>query len=175
MNTIKLKKVNSHNILKYDINDKTASTNIIIFITKKIKYINEIIQNTILSIKQYKMYELFSENDSKLSITILTELFEKNKELYEETINNEAVTTEHLINGLQEIIDKLSMIICGFGTKNFVDLLFISFGTDFKNDMPTDPIIKEKYNLITSFFHPIGYKLIHWKSDYTFEKTINQK
>lgn len=169
MNTIKLKKVNSHNILKYDINDKTAGTNIIIFITKKIKYINEIIQNTILSIKQYKMYELFSENDSKLSITILTELFEKNKELHEETINNEAVTTEQLINGLQEIIDKLSMIICGFGTKNFVDLLFISFGTDFKNDTPKEPIIKEKYNLITSFFHPIGYKLIHWKSDYTFE------
>ena len=169
MNTIKLKKVNSHNILKYDINDKTANTNIIIFITKKIKYINEIIQNTILSIKHYKMYELFSENDSKLSITILTALFEKNKELYEETINDEALTTEYLITALQVIIDKLSMIICGFGTKNFVDLLFISFGTDFKNDTPNDPIIKEKYNLITSFFHPIGYKLIHWKSDYIFE------
>jgi ATP-dependent Lon protease len=165
----KLKKVNSHNILKYDINDTTANTNILNFITKKICYIDEIIQNTILSIKQYKMYELFSENDTKLSITILTDLFKKNKELYEETINNKSLTTEYLINALQKIIDKLSMIVCGFGTKNIMDLLFISFGTDFKNELPSNPIITEKYKLITSFFHPIGYKLIHWKNDYIFE------
>lgn len=73
-----LKKVNSFNILKMDISDVSATQGIVQFITTKIVYIREIIQNTILSIKNNRILEIFSDNDSKLAITVLTEIFQQN-------------------------------------------------------------------------------------------------
>ena len=58
-----LKKVNSFNILKMDISDVSATPGIIHFITSKITYIREIIQNTILSIKLHRVLEIFSDNE----------------------------------------------------------------------------------------------------------------
>jgi hypothetical protein len=55
------------------------------------------------------------------------------------------------------------MIICGFGTKYIEDLLFISFGTEFKNMKIENPIIKDKYEIIKKYLQPIGYKIVHWK------------
>ena len=37
-----------------------------------------------------------------------------------------------IIDELQQIIDKISIVICGFGTKHMSDLLYISFGSDFR-------------------------------------------
>ena len=170
----KLKKVNSFSVLKLDISNKKEMPSVVNFITSKILYIREIIQNTILSIKKYRIYHIFSENDSKLSITILTELYEKNKNLYN-TITEDIVnySTEEMIDNLQQIIDKLSVIICGFGTLHITDLLFVSFGTEFKNMKQKNDIIQSKYDLLTKYVEPIGYKLIHWKPDYVYDKSIS--
>jgi hypothetical protein len=54
-------------------------TNFNDFIGNRIKNIQNIIINTIISIKNNK--EIFSNNDIILSISILTELYEKTKEL----------------------------------------------------------------------------------------------
>jgi len=164
-----LKKVNSFNILKMDIDDAYATPGIIQFITTKINYIRDIIQNTILSIKMHKILDIFSDNDTKLSISILTDLFEQNEQILANinpSINK--LTTEDIVDSLQKVIDKLSMIICGFGTMKVTDLLFISFGTKFKNTVPSHPITNAKYTFITKHIHPIGYKIIHWKPGYTF-------
>ena len=48
----KLKKVNSFSVLKLDISNKKEMPSVVNFITSKILYIREIIQNTILSIKK---------------------------------------------------------------------------------------------------------------------------
>jgi hypothetical protein len=66
------KKVNSFNVLKMDMNDVSAAQSVIQFVTTKIGYIREIIQNTIISIKNNHLLEIFSENDTKLSIQVLT-------------------------------------------------------------------------------------------------------
>ena len=134
------------------------------FINEKIIYLQEIIRKTILSIKQNKQNEIFSNNDANLSITVLTDLYEKTIEI--ERLLSTASSpkeTDHTIELLQKIIDKLSMIICGFGTKNIDDLLFISFGSEFINIKTDSPIIKEKYDLLKNYVQPIGYKIIHWK------------
>ena len=105
-----------------------------IFIDEKIAYIQEIIRNTIISIKKNKKNEIFSNNDANLSISVLTELYERTNDI---TIKNNTSSLlkefDGLIDLLQTIIDKLSMIICGFGTLFIEDLLFISFGSEFKN------------------------------------------
>lgn len=168
----KLKKVNSFSVLKLDISNKKEMPSVVNFITSKILYIREIIQKTILSIKKYRIYHIFSENDAKLSITILTELYEKNQKLYN-TITEDIVnfSTEEMIDNLQQIIDKLSVIICGFGTQHISDLLFVSFGTEFKNMKQKNDIIQSKYDLLTKYVEPVGYKLIHWKPGYVYDKS----
>lgn len=166
------KKVNSFNVLKMDMTDVSAAQSVIQFVTTKIGYIREIIQNTILSIKSNHLLEIFSENDTKLSIHVLTEIFERNEKLLKDVKKLPlSMTTDEMICELQQVIDKLSVIVCGFGTTNILDLLFISFGTKFKNTTPSREIIKAKYDLIMKHIRPTGYKLIHWKPDYTYNNT----
>ena len=169
-----LKKVNSFNILKMDISDVSATPGIIHFITSKITYIREIIQNTILSIKLHRVLEIFSDNDTKLSITVLTELFEQNENILSDMNKTPlTLTTDAIIDSLQRIIDKLAMIICGFGTTNIPDLLFIIFGTKFKNTVPTHHLIHAKYRLLMKHVRPTGYKIIHWKQGYLYSPPAN--
>jgi ATP-dependent Lon protease len=169
-----LKKVNSFNILKMDISDVSATPGIVQFITSKITYIREIIQNTILSIKLHRVLEIFSDNDTKLSITVLTELFEQNENiLCEMTRTPLTLTTDAIIDSLQRIIDKLAMIICGFGTTHISDLLFIIFGTKFKNTVPTHHLIHAKYRLLMKHVRPTSYKIIHWKQGYLYTPPAN--
>jgi len=160
----KKKKVEFHKNsikLKNDMAERDI-TNIIDFIIEKNKYIQEIIRKTIISIKKNKLYEIFSNNDITLSINVLTELYEKTKEI-DIKITEKNVETEKIIENMQKIIDKLSMIICGFGTLCIDDLLFISFGSQFKNIKNSNEIINDKYELIRKYVYPIGYKIIHWK------------
>lgn len=166
MNTHKKK-----DALKNSIKLKTAieeNDDIHKFINEKIIYLQEIIRKTIISIKNNKQNEIFSNNDANLSITVLTDLYEKTIEI--DRLLSTASSpkeTDHTIELLQKIIDKLSMIICGFGTKNIDDLLFISFGSEFINIKTDSPIIKEKYDLLKNYVQPIGYKIIHWKQTKT--------
>ena len=132
------------------------------FIEEKITYIQEIIRNTISSIKLNKEHDIFSNNDANLSISVLTELYEKTNETSKQLRNNNK-NCEKLIDSLQKIIDKLSMIICGFGTKHIDDLLFIIFGSEFKNMRLENNILNAKYEIIKNYIQPIGYKVVHWK------------
>ena len=147
--------------LKNDITDRNI-TNVVEFIIEKNVYIQEIIRKTIISIKKNKLYEIFSNNDITLSINVLTELYEKTKEI-DIKITQTTVEIDKIIENMQKIIDKLSMIICGFGTLCIDDLLFISFGSQFKNLKNNNEIINDKYDLIRKYVYPIGYKIIHWK------------
>ncbi len=141
--------------------------NIIRIITDKIGYIQEIIRNTMSSIKKNKKDGIFSENETTLSINVLCDLFEKTKTNYDKikVCETQPEIDVHLTE-CQFIIDKLSTIICGFGTKNLDDLLFISFGTEFKNMQIQNPVIKSKYDLIKKYIQPTGYKVVHWKPNH---------
>jgi hypothetical protein len=151
------KKEKNHTIKPPDI-DMSA------FIEEKVHYLQEIIRKTVLSIKTNSQINIFSNNDSILSISILTELYEKTIEIAEKaSLAATPSETDALIDGLQKIIDKISMIICGFGTKHIDDLLFISFGSEYKNIKIENPTIVAKYDIIKNYFTPIGYKIIHWK------------
>jgi hypothetical protein len=157
MNTKKIVK-NESNITEKNINELHK------FIINKINEIQEIIRNTIISIKNNMKYEIFSNNDMNISINLLNELYEKTNEILSKTNNtNSNKEYDTLIELLQKIIDKLSMIMCGFGTKNIDDLLFICFGTEFKNIKIDNEIFISKYELIKKYIHPIGYKIIKWK------------
>jgi hypothetical protein len=74
------------------------------------------------------------------------------------------------IDILENITNKLQMIVCGFGTENMTDLFYLCFEYDY-NITVNDPIIKAKIDLITKYIHPVGCKIIPWKP----HKTINSE
>ena len=145
------------------IKKKSNKDDLINIVLKKLFDIQEIIRNTILSIKRNKVEEIFSNNDSSLSTSILIELYERTDTIYKTLTTNSNYKVDDIIESFQKIIDKLSIIICGFGTNYIEDLLFISFGSEFKNTQAPNDILQSKYELIRKYVRPIGYKIIHWK------------
>jgi ATP-dependent Lon protease len=167
------KKKEKNAINSANINENLPDINIAKFMVEKINYIQEIIRKTILSIKIHSQNKIFSNNDTTLSLTILSDLYKKTVDVQKQT--DGLVNIDGSIDALQKIIDKLSMIICGFGTKEIDDLLFISFGSEYKNINTDDPIKKSKYELIKNNIHPIGYKIIHWKQAKVLNSNSNSK
>jgi ATP-dependent Lon protease len=136
------------------------SNNLTEIVKEKNIRVQNIIRDTIVSIKSNKPYDIFSNNDIALSLNILNDLYKTTVR-----IDNAADSlAEESVELLQKTIDKLSMVICGFGTKNIDDLLFISFGSEYVNMNISNELIKEKYDLIRKHIHPTGYKITHWKS-----------
>jgi hypothetical protein len=147
------------------IKKKSNKNELINILLQKLFDIQEIIRNTILSIKRNKSEEIFSNNDSSLTTSILVELYEKTNIIHKTIITTSDYKTDAIIELLQKIIDKLSIIICGFGTNYIEDLLFISFGSEFKNTQTPNSILQSKYELIKKYIRPIGYKIINWKKN----------
>jgi len=158
----KKKEANKNSIKLKNVIDERDVKNIIEFITEKTVYIQEIIRKTMISIKRHKLYEIFSNNDITLSINVLNDLYEKTNEITNK-LKQTPIESDKIIDNLQKIIDKLSMIICGFGTLNIDDLLFISFGSQYSQIKSECGLINDKYELIRKYVYPIGYKIIHWK------------
>ena len=102
------------------------------FISDKIVRLQEIIRNTMISIKTNYQYEIFSNTEMNICINILNDAYAKTKDI---SILLSAMRSQSdfdaLIENLQKIINKISIIICGYGTNNLDDLLFICFGSEF--------------------------------------------
>jgi hypothetical protein len=160
-------------------------------IQDKVVHIQTIIRNTIISINHYKKYDIFSNSDVIICITSLVELYDKSNQILsqivqfelpenirsaappaEEEFKNPLGEMNQIIDTLQTIIDKISIIISGFGTKYMADLFFISFGSEFSEKMVANPIFREKYGLLLDYVRPIGCKTVHWKQSKTRPKEI---
>jgi ATP-dependent Lon protease len=136
-------------------------------IKSKIEYIQEIIRNTLLSLHNNKKNEIFSNSEINICINSLQELYKNTQKAIEKNrvnLNLNIKNVDTVVETLQTIIEKLSLIISGFGTQNIEDLLFICFGSDYKGIKFTDKIVEKKYELIKSYSHPISYKIINWKT-----------
>lgn len=147
----------------------------------KVIHIQKIIQNTVLSINQYKKYEIFSNSDVILCLSTLSELYEKTIHILSNLKNIQPVRVEEIvqpnlsqstvindinaiIEQLQLINDKLSIVVCGFGTLHLEDLFFIGFGSEFSSKTIEHPLWNAKYELILKYLRPIGYKTYYWKN-----------
>lgn len=134
------------------------------FILEKIKYFQEIIQNTTMAIQEYKSMEIFSNSDINVCMANLSEIYEKTTEI--SGMVDVQTNIENIIELLQNIIDKLSVIIGKYGTKRFDDLLFICFGSQYIHQKNENEYLQNKIELIRRFVHPINYKNVYWKNDF---------
>jgi ATP-dependent Lon protease len=172
-----MKKSPKDSILKNTVKIKTALQNsnmeTMQFIREKTLYFQEIMKRTILSIQNYKKHDIFSNSDVSLCIQNINDLYDKSNEIIERVANANCCEgspdlkdyTENLITLLQQIIDKLSVIICGFGTSSFDDLLYVCIGSQYKNIFCETAELQNKIELIRKYVHPIGYKTIQGKPD----------
>ena len=122
-NNLKIKKKLTNNTL--DVKELTQLFN------DECKTIKNIIINSIISIDNKINLNLFSDTDSEIAITCLTGLESKLTNLY----NKKTYSIEN-INELQTVIDDLTTIICGFGTLNVDDLVYICNGKTLKQIIP---------------------------------------
>lgn len=177
---------NSSPKLKIDTHEKTI-LEISYLIREKVMHIQNIIQNTIISVNNHKKNDVFSNSDVIICINSLVELYEKSKTILTQIIefenpthlqpsSNATNTTFNqqknildemntIIDNLQSIIDKISIIIGGFGTKYMEDLFFISFGSEFIERVIENEVLRDKYSLILKHVRPIGCKSILWKQN----------
>ena len=170
----KNKQCNKNNRSSVSNDDQTTTNTLHLLVNEKLEYIQDIIINTILSIQRYKKLDIFSNSDSILSISLLNELFDKCIELLNNNTNYlggninsgniPQCILDNIINDLQKIIDKLATIFMNFGTHNLEDLIFICFGNEYKNMKQIDNVLQDKYNLLKKYVHPIGYKMVSWKT-----------
>jgi len=172
-----MKKLSKDTIIKNTVKMKTALQNsnmgTMQFIREKILYFQEIMRRTILSIQNYKKHDIFSNSDVSLCIQNINELYDKSNEIIEYlngvnyTVGSPEMKdfTENLMTLLQHIIDKLSVIICGFGTTQFDDLLYVCIGSQYKNLVYENPELQNKIELVKKYIHPIGYKTLTGKQD----------
>jgi len=156
---------NNEQSVKIKINhENDDKKKVISLLRNRIEYIDDIIRNTILSMQNYKHFNIFGNSDIHISTSSLNDLYASNKSLSE---NLESNKTDDSIDQLQKVIDKMSLIISSFGTKNMDDLLYITFGSEFKQ-IKNNPVLNAKLELIRKHFHPIGFKIMN-------DKTKNRK
>lgn len=150
-------------------------TEIFTLIKEKVECIQDIIRNTIISIEKYKKYDIFSNSDTNICIYTLNALYEKTTQImdknksymHKHTHSNYNYLDEdinEIIQLLQQISDRLCAILSNFGTYSLDDLLYVSFGQDFKNMKLNDDILNAKYDLLKKYVHPTGYKIMNWKN-----------
>jgi ATP-dependent Lon protease len=131
--------------------------------------IQEIIQRILKTLNSYRGLEIISNSDLIVCTSTLIECFNKSSLVNSQLELQKNYTVDKIneyIDQLQQIVDKMSIIMCGYGAYSIDDIFFISFGSSLEqsaeNSTESD-LLKEKRNLILKYVRPIGYKTFHWK------------
>ena len=135
-------------------------------INKKMQKYKEIIQKTIISIQKYKVFDLFSVNETYGCINSLESVHNKIN-IFLKNLNNYQKKNNYKITE-KNITDDLSNILKTYGTENMEDLIYVCF--------PNLKFEKSIENIILSYFHPINYKTVlkkKYKEGFSFSEIKN--
>lgn len=159
--------------------NSTAVKDIVKLIRDKLTRIQSIIQRTLQTLSQHRNLNVISNSDVIVCTSTLIECFEKAalivSQIGEETNHHPIERINQFIDQLQQIIDKLSIIMCGYGAASIDDILFVSFGVEGDKIRIESSLWRAKYELITKYIRPIGYKTYHWKQSRTRPKQVSDQ
>ena len=148
-------------------------------IKSKMLKIQGIIQRIMQTLNSYRGLNIISNSDLIVCTSTLIECFEKSVSIVTNLDSVNGVYTVEKINiyidQLQQIVDKMSIIMCGYGAASIEDIFFISFGSDLDglSHSNESELWKDKRDLIIKYIRPIGYKTFHWKQSKTKPKSIS--
>ena len=155
-------------------------------IKSKMVKIQEIIQRILKTLNLYRGLEIISNSDLIVCTSTLIECFNKSQQINsqldmqkntsQDTANYTVEKMNGFIDQLQQIVDKMSIIMCGYGAHSIEDIFFISFGSNLEiaSHSANVDLLKEKRNLILNYIRPIGYKTFHWKQSRTKPKNTSE-
>ena len=139
-------------------------------VMKKSEFLRSVIQRTIVSAQKYKAYDVFGANELNQCMALLQSLFKRLADLEAMLQTKPTIAMEDAIAELQNVSTELSGAIKNYGTERVGDLIAICFGNDMAASMDLSGLVKSKYDLMEQFVHPIGYKVIPWKTEPKREK-----
>ena len=98
-------------------------------IRTKMHKIQAIIQRIMQTLNSYKCLNIISNSDLVVCSSTLIECFEKSAKIMEQLDTGNYVVDKinSYIDQLQNIVDKMSVIMCGYGAASIEDIFFISF------------------------------------------------
>jgi ATP-dependent Lon protease len=134
-------------------------------VSSTIRYFQEVIQRTIISIQNYKTLEIVGANDMNLCVVGLEKCFSDLHKI-QAIVNETNVDFTSIRSQLQMINNALSDVFRKYGTQYLDDLLIVCFGKSFLTNM-TSPGSKwnlAKFDIIHKYFHPFQYKVVAWKN-----------
>jgi len=120
---------------------------------KKTAFFENVIQKTILYAQKIKILDILGTKDVNKCIQLLHELDDSLKDLIEKKND---LTTDRLINSLQEVNNDLSAIFKQYGTESLDDLLIVCFGPNVISMIDADNKNQE-LEILRHFFHPVSY------------------
>ena len=150
------------------------------FILSKIFRYQDILNKTYLSLQKQKDLKIIQQSDVNSCIEELNTINNSIKDLLEEA-NSSTIINDELLAKLQEINNSLSIILKQYGSKEIDDILFVSFGEDYLNNLlkenEDNSEFIEKYMIIQKYITPIKYKIISWsmQNRNNIEKKNNTK
>ena len=134
------------------------------FIFEKSKKINDIIQNVSASLQKHKKLDIFSNSDLNACNFNLNEINIKNKELL---LSVQTDGEQETLTKMQNIFNKTSTLVSGFGTDELTDILYLTFGKNFDLESihKTDKadFFLSKLRIIRKNSSFINYKLLKSK------------
>jgi endopeptidase La len=125
----------------------------IMLITKKTDFFQEVIQKTILHIQRIKMFDILGVSEITKCINTLYDLCKTLKNLVE---NKCDIPIDTILTRLQDMNNDLSSILKIYGTESLDDLLCICFGGSINIPCKTP----EKFSLLKKYFHPVSYSVL---------------
>ena len=134
-------------------------------IGNKIVALQEIVKRTIIATQRYKIMDVFGANELNVCIQTLETIFTNLSSMQYPINNKQKIDENQYITKLQDITNELSGLFRQFGTENIEDLIQVCFGNDFVAKNFTSIETLEKYDVMKRYVHPIGYKVMQWKSD----------
>lgn len=178
MSVFKKKADNAKHAAKLNVDvSKSAIGELTGLIKDKLLRIQSIVQNTLQALSYYKSINIISNSDIIVCTSTLIECFDKTCFMIDAIAAAAVKSTEDVnafIDQLQQVIDKLSIIMCGYGTGSIEDVFFISFGADLDVKRSDSSLWSAKKELIFKHVKPIGYKTVHWKQSRVKPRHISE-
>ena len=122
-----------------------------VLLDKKKTFFMDLLQRTIIHMNRNKCFDIINISEVNTCIQNIHLIYEKIKVL------SDKHTVESILNQLQMINNDVSTLLKNYGTLLLDDLLTVCLGNPpslFSDEE------KQKYDLLSKYFHPISYKVI---------------
>jgi hypothetical protein len=129
---------------------------------RKIEIYKRIVKRNYIVAKHYGLLGQAAANEIDSSHRELDEI---NNKLYaiEKSLKETSINYDHLIEDVQEINNKLSLLIKQHGTRYLEDMLVICYGDEYiEKNINSNEELKQKLRLFNECSSVLNYKIVSW-------------